>query len=82
MPETAIDGVIGTIKKEHPCWTVSASREHQLPGTRFVVNAAPASACDMGQHHRQNQQGTTGALKDFNMTLLKLSVFMDQPGPC
>ena len=75
MPETVIDGVIGTIKKEHPLLDrISFVNTSYL--TRFVVNAAPASAATWGNITDKISKELTGALKDFNMTLLKLSVFM------
>ena len=75
MPETVIDGVIGTIKKEHPLLDrISFVNTSYL--TRFVVNAAPASAATWGNITDKITKELTGALKDFNMTLLKLSVFM------
>ena len=75
MPETVIDGVIGTIKKEHPLLDrISFVNTSYL--TRFVVNAAPASAATWGNITDKIAKELTGALKDFNMTLLKLSVFM------
>ena len=75
MPETVIDGVIGTIKKEHPLLDrISFVNTSYL--TRFVVNATPASAATWGNITDKITKELTGALKDFNMTLLKLSVFM------
>lgn len=81
MPETVIDGVIGTIKKEHPLLDrISFVNTSYL--TRFVVNAA-RFRCDLGQHHRQDQQGTDRRAERLQHDPAEVvRVYVYQPGPC
>ena len=73
MPETVIDGVIGTIKKEHPLLDrISFVNTSYL--TRFVVNAAPASAATWGN--------ITDKITKEHDPAEAVRVYVYQPGPC
>ena len=71
MPETVIDGVIGTIKKEHPL----------LDRISFVNTSY--FRCDLGQHHRQDRQGTDRRAERLQHDPAEaVRVYVYQPGPC
>lgn len=75
MPETIIDGVIGTIKRDHPLLDrINFVNTAYL--TRFVMAADGNNMAVWGPVTSKITQEITGALRDMNLTLMKLSVFM------
>lgn len=75
MPNTVIDGVIGTIKKNHPLLDKLNFRNTAYL-TRFILNANPGQMAKWGKITSAITQELAGSLKEFNMTLLKLTAFM------
>lgn len=75
MPNTVIDGVIGTIKKNHPLLDKLNFRNTAYL-TRFILNAKPGQMAKWGKVTAAITQELAGSLKEFNMTLLKLTAFM------
>lgn len=57
-------------------------REHQLPDP-LRRQCRPRFRCDMGQHHRQNQQGTDRRAERLQHDPAEaVRVYVYQPGPC
>ena len=75
MPDTIIDGVIGTIKKNHPLLDRINFRNTAYL-TRFILNAKPGQMAKWGKVTSAIEKELTGSLKEVNLTLLKLSAFM------
>ena len=75
MPNTVIDSVIGTIKKNHPLLDKLNFRNTAYL-TRFILNAKPGQMAKWGKITSAITQELTGSLKEINMTLLKLTAFM------
>lgn len=75
MPQTIIDGVIGTIKKNHPLLDRINFRNTAYL-TRFILNAKPGQMAKWGKITSAIEKELTGSLKEINLTLCKLSAFM------
>ena len=75
MPNTIIDGVIGTIKRNHPLLDRINFRNTAYL-TRFILNAKPGQMAKWGKITSAIEKELTGSLKEINLTLLKLSAFM------
>lgn len=75
MPETIIDGVIGSIKKSHPLLDKINFRNTSYM-TRFVLNAKPVETAKWGKITTAVEKEITGSLKEVNLTLCKLTAFM------
>lgn len=75
MPETVIDRVVGTIKKDHPLLdAINFVNTSYL--TRFLANAKPGQLAKWGPITDSITKEITGALKEINVTQCKLSAFM------
>ena len=75
MPQTIIDGVIDTIKKNHPLLDRINFRNTAYP-TRFVLNSKPGQMAKWGKITSAIEKELSGSLKEINLTLCKLSAFM------
>lgn len=75
MPNTVIDGVIGTIRRDHPLLE-RINFQNTAYLTRMVLNAKPGQMAKWGKITSAITQELTGSLKEINLTLLKLSAFM------
>lgn len=75
MPETIIDGVIGTIKKSHPLLD-RINFQNTAYLTRFLANAQPGQLAHWGKITSAITQEVTGSFKEINLTMCKLSAFM------
>ena len=75
MPDTIIDGVIGSIKRSHPLLERINFRNTAYL-TRFILNAKPGQMAKWGKVTAAIEKELTGSLKEINLTLLKLSAFM------
>lgn len=75
MPQTIIDGVIGSIKKTHPLLDRINFRNTAYL-TRFILNAKPGQMAKWGKVTSAIEKELTGSLKEINLTLCKLSAFM------
>ncbi|MBQ7001699.1 MAG: phage major capsid protein [Oscillospiraceae bacterium] len=75
MPQTIIDGVIGTIKKNHPLLDRINFRNTAYL-TRFVLNSKPGQMAKWGKITSAIEKELSGSLKEINLTLCKLSAFM------
>lgn len=75
MPDTIIDGVIGTIRKNHPLLDRINFRNTAYV-TRWLLNAKGVKMAKWGQITSKITEELTGALKEINMTLCKLAAFM------
>lgn len=75
MPDTVIDGVIGTIKRSHPLLE-RINFQNTAYLTRMILNAKPGQMAKWGKITSAITQELTGGLKEINLTLLKLSAFM------
>lgn len=78
MPQTIVDGVIGTIKKNHPLLD-KLNFVNTTYLTSFVVNAKPAQTAAWGTIGSKITQELEGAFKKLDVTMLKLSAFMVLP---
>lgn len=75
MPQSIIDGVIGTIRKEHPLLDrISFTSTAYL--TRWLANAKPGQLAKWGPITSAITEELSGAFKEINLTLCKLSCFM------
>lgn len=75
MPDTIIDGVIGTIQRTHPLLE-RINFQNTAYLTRLILNAKPGQMAKWGKVTSAIEQELTGSLKEINLTLLKLSAFM------
>lgn len=75
MPDTVIDGVIGTIRRGHPLLE-RINFQNTAYLTRMILNAKPGQMAKWGKITSAITQELTGSLKEINLTLLKLSAFM------
>lgn len=75
MPETVIDGVIGTIKRDHPLLDKINFRNTAYL-TRIILTAKPGQQAKWGTITSAITQELSGAFKEINLTLYKLSAFM------
>lgn len=75
MPDTVIDGVIGTIRRDHPLLE-RINFQNTAYLTRMILNAKPGQMAKWGKITSAITQELTGSLKEINLTLLKLSAFM------
>lgn len=75
MPQTIVDGVIGSIKKAHPLLE-RISFVNTTALTTFILNAQPGQAAKWGALGSKITEELSGAFKKFDVTLLKLSAFM------
>lgn len=75
MPETIIDGVIGTIKHDHPLLD-RITFVSTTAITKFILNAQPGQTALWGTLGGKITKELDGAFKTFDMTLLKLTAFM------
>lgn len=78
MPETIIDGVIGTIKTRHPLLD-RITFVNTTAITKFILNAQPGQTAKWGVLGSNVTQELNGAFKSFDMTLLTLTAFMACP---
>ncbi|MGM9660766.1 MAG: phage major capsid protein [Faecousia sp.] len=75
MPETIIDGVIGTIRKDHPLlYRINFQNTAYL--TRMILSNNPAQMAKWGKITDAVTKELTGSLKEVNLTMLKLTAFM------
>ena len=75
MPQTIIDGIIGTIKTEHPLLDrLNFTNTSYL--TRIITASSTAGLAQWGKLNAQVTQEVNGALKEINLTLCKLTAFM------
>lgn len=75
MPETIIDGVIGTIRKSHPLLD-RINFQNTAYLTRMILSANPAQMAKWGKITDAVTKELSGNLKEINLTMLKLSAFM------
>lgn len=75
MPDTTIDGVIGTIRKTHPLLERINFRNTAYL-TRWLLNAKGTQMAKWGKITAAITEELTGSLKEINMTMCKLSAFM------
>lgn len=75
MPDTVIDGVIGTIRRDYPLLE-RINFQNTAYLTRMILNAKPGQMAKWGKITSAITQELTGSLKEINLTLLKLSAFM------
>lgn len=75
MPNTIIDGVIGTIRRDHPLLE-RINFQNTAYLTRMILNAKPGQMAKWGKITSAITEELTGSLKEINLTLLKLSAFM------
>lgn len=75
MPETVIDGVIGTIRTSHPLLDrINFQNTSYL--TRMVLADSPAELAKWGNITDAVTKEISGSLRQVNLTMLKLSAFM------
>ena len=75
MPETVIDGVIGSIRRNHPLLE-RINFQNTAYLTRMIMSANPGDMAKWGKITSTMTQELNGSLKEINLTLLKLSAFM------
>lgn len=75
MPDTIIDGVIGTIKRDHPLLDRINFRNTAYL-TRIILNDTPGQLAQWGKITDGIVKELSGSLKEINLTLYKLSAFM------
>ena len=75
MPETVIDGVIGSIRRNHPLLE-RINFQNTAYLTRMIMSANPGDMAKWGKITGAITQELTGSLKEINLTMLKLSAFM------
>lgn len=75
MPQTIIDGVIEMIRNAHPLLERINFRNTAYL-TRFILDATPGELATWGAVTDKVTKEITGSLKEINLTLCKLSVFM------
>lgn len=75
MPETVVDGIIGSIRTNHPMLDrVDFQNTSYL--TRMISADTPADLAKWGAITSAVSQEIAGSLKEVNLTILKLSAFM------
>lgn len=75
MPNTVIDGVIGTIRRNHPLLE-RINFQNTAYLTRIILAGNPGDLAKWGKITAKVEKEITGSLKEVNLTLLKLSAFM------
>ena len=75
MPDTVIDGVIGTIQRNHP-FLERINFQNTAYLTRIILASNPGDLAKWGKITSKIEKEITGSLKEINLTLLKLSAFM------
>ena len=75
MPQTIIDGVIAEIRKTHPLLD-RINFVNTAYMTRIVLNGADVPLAKWGKITSKITEEITGALKEIDVTMLKLSAFM------
>lgn len=75
MPDTVIDGVIGTIQRNHP-FLERINFQNTAYLTRIILAGNPGDLAKWGKITSKIEKEITGSLKEINLTLLKLSAFM------
>lgn len=75
MPDTVIDGVIGTIRRSHPLLE-RINFQNTAYLTRIILAGNPGELAKWGKITSNIEKEITGSLKEINLTLLKLSAFM------
>lgn len=75
MPDTVIDGVIGTIRRDHPLLE-RINFQNTAYLTRLILNNKPGQTAVWGSIDAKIVTELSGSLKEINLTLLKLSAFM------
>lgn len=75
MPETVIDGVIGSIRRNHPLLE-RINFQNTAYLTRMILTANPADMAQWGKITSAIEKEITGSLREINLTMLKLSAFM------
>lgn len=78
MPQTIIDGVIGTIKTKHPLLD-RITFVNTTAITKFILNAQPGQTAKWGVLGSSVTMELNGAFKSFDVTLLSLTAFMACP---
>lgn len=75
MPHTIIDGVIDSIRHNHPLLDrINFHNTAYL--TRFVLNANPRDMAKWGKITSSIEKELSGNLKEINLTMCKLTAFM------
>lgn len=75
MPDTIIDGVIGTIRRDHPLLD-RINFQNTAYLTRIILADDVANLAKWGAITAKVTQEITGSLKEISLTMLKLSAFM------
>lgn len=75
MPETIIDGVIDSIKSNHPLLS-RLNFVNTTAVTKFILNAQPSQTAKWGALDAAVTKELNGAFKTFDMKLLSLTAFM------
>lgn len=75
MPDTTIDGIIGTIRQTHPLLDRINFRNTAYL-TRWLMNAKGGQMAKWGKITSAITEELTGGFKEINMTLCKLAAFM------
>lgn len=75
MPETVIDGVIGTIRTSHPLLD-RINFQNTSYMTRIILADDPGQLAKWGAITDKVTKEITGSLRDVNLTMLKLTAFM------
>ncbi len=75
MPQTVIDRIIGTIKKNHPLLD-KLNFVSTAYLTRILVNAKPAQLAAWGKITGAVQKEIEGGVQEIALTMCKLSAFM------
>lgn len=75
MPQTAVDRIIGTIRKNHPLLD-KLNFVSTAYLTRILVNAKPAQLAAWGKITSAVQKEIEGGVQEVALTMCKLSAFM------
>lgn len=75
MPNTVIDGVIGTIQRTHPLLE-RINFQNTAYLTRMILSDDPSNLAKWGRITAAVEKEITGKLKEINLTMLKLTAFM------
>lgn len=78
MPQTIVEQVIGTIKRNHPLLN-KLNFVNTTYLTSFIVNAQGAQTAAWGAIGSKITQELSGSLKKIDVTMLKLSAYMALP---
>ena len=75
MPQTVVDRIIGTIRKNHPLLD-KLNFVSTAYLTRILVNAKPAQLAAWGKISTEVQKEIEGGVQEVTLTMCKLSAFM------